>query len=748
MTILSDHPSQSFSDDFLRMESRLAVILDILRHRNTRCPITIAIYGDWGTGKTSAMHWLESQLNEWNKLDAKKRDGHPRVYPVWFDPWKYHSREEVWRGIIAEVILSLFRVSQLDRHNFQTRITEAAKKFGAFLGKSFLHALSHTELTLKAEAGAPGTQGGGEVKFSGEMFQNIYEEYEKANHPEKAHLNQFEETLRRWVGGFLKEDERIALFIDDLDRCMPEVTLEVLEAIKLYLGIPQIMFVVGVDRDVVDSISIKHYETLGLGKEKARQYLDKIFQVEIQIPPSEQQMKEFLGKQVNALDKSTGGYWKQKLAEGHRKALEAGIRELARNNPRETKRLLNSTLLRGRAAADNPDLCEKHAEALLFAQGVQLFLIQRIVQNWISNGRNLLREDEAIEWFEHWSEIARKFVEFKPPTRESGDEAIKLSTEENQPLSDAEKAYEELKKVRLIGDDLKAVDKQLLLEDNLLWQLLRIPFSAEVAQSTPKIEETRAMQTLTASFAAPINKQQDLINLIPSVLRDRIAKGLEKPVAQLTASDLGETQHLDLSDAEISATDIAHLANLPALKTLMLKGTQIIGDNLTQLAKLPTAPRLEINFQGLPLTNADWQRLKRLPKVQTLNLGNTGTKDIELAHLSEMIFLDELFLSRNQITDDGLKHLDNLSTITTLALGSSQITDKGLAHIANHHPNIEYLFLDNNKLSETALVSELVKFVSLKAVWLRDMKISNETVAILKKQMPDTNFETEHSKRK
>jgi predicted KAP-like P-loop ATPase len=84
------------------------------------------------------------------------------------------------------------------------------------------------------------------------MFREIYEEFDKANHPEKAYLNQFEDTLKSWVKGFLKDDARIALFIDDLDRCMPQVTLEVLEAIKLYLNIPQIIFVVGLDRSVVD----------------------------------------------------------------------------------------------------------------------------------------------------------------------------------------------------------------------------------------------------------------------------------------------------------------------------------------------------------------------------------------------------------------------------------------------------------------------------------------------------------------
>jgi hypothetical protein len=577
MTILSDHPSQSSADDFLRMESRLAVVLDILRHRQTHCPITIAIYGDWGTGKTSAMHWLESQLDQWNNpANGKKRGEHPRVYPIWFDPWKYHTREEVWRGIIAEVILALFDVGNLDKNSFVPRMKEAAKQFGAFLGKNFLHALAHLKVNV------------GVVEVSGEMFQDIYEEYEKANHPEKAHLNQFEDTLKHWVKSFLKPDERIALFIDDLDRCMPEVTLEVLEAIKLYLNIPQIMFVVGVDRDVVDGVVIKHYDTHGLGKDKARQYLDKIFQVEIQIPPSEQQMKEFLDRQVNALDITTGGYWKQQLAEEHRKALETGIRELSRHNPRETKRLLNSALLRGRAAADNPDLCEKHKESVLFAQGVQLFLIQRIIHNWISNGRNLLREDEALEWFENWSRTACKFPEFRPPLRDAGEDPTKLAKGKQLATSNAEKAYEELKEVRLTGDDLKAVDKLLLLEDNLLWELLRIPFSSEVAMSATKLQNTipERAATVTASSLQSGSVSSDSIKMFPTVILDRIAKDLEKPAGQLTPNDIEELASLNLSGATLTDTDLAQVARLSNLRSLSLNNTQITDAGLLHISKL------------------------------------------------------------------------------------------------------------------------------------------------------------------
>jgi predicted KAP-like P-loop ATPase len=108
----------------------LSAVFDILRHQSTRCPVTVGVYGDWGSGKSSAMRWLETNLHAWNRLPADKRENHPCVYPIWFDPWKYQSREEVWRGIIAEVVLAFFRVGNLDASNFKIRLTEAAKRFG------------------------------------------------------------------------------------------------------------------------------------------------------------------------------------------------------------------------------------------------------------------------------------------------------------------------------------------------------------------------------------------------------------------------------------------------------------------------------------------------------------------------------------------------------------------------------------------------------------------------------------------
>ena len=112
MTILSDHPilreddpSKEREPDSFGLQSRLAAAYDILRHQNTQTPIAIAIYGDWGTGKSSAMRWLCNQLAVWGEQKVD-RQGHMKLRTVWFDPWKYQKREEVWRGLIAEVILN------------------------------------------------------------------------------------------------------------------------------------------------------------------------------------------------------------------------------------------------------------------------------------------------------------------------------------------------------------------------------------------------------------------------------------------------------------------------------------------------------------------------------------------------------------------------------------------------------------------------------------------------------------------
>jgi Leucine-rich repeat (LRR) protein len=739
MTILSDHAIGSSADfpDLLSLESRLAVVLDILRHHNTRCPITVAIYGDWGTGKTSAMRWLESQLRDWNKLDSKDRKHHPCVYPVWFDPWRFQTREEVWRGIIAEVILALFAVETLTRENFVPQMIEAAKKFGSFLGKGFLHALAGMDVKIKA--GAPGS--GAEIGIKGEMFRDIYDEFDRAIRPEKAYLNQFEETLKSWIQSSIKGDReqkfraRVALFIDDLDRCSPEVTLEVLEAIKLYLNIEPLVFIVGLDRSVVDAIVRKHYEDKGLPPRKSEQYLDKIFQVEIQISPSEQQMEEFLTRQIVALNDATGKYWSTMLEPAaHKQVVEKVIKSLAKENPREIKRLLNSALLRGRAAADNPSLSGPPQE-LIFAQGVQFFLIQRILRNRLSNATRLLLEKSSLQWFESFSVFIKDHPDYVPRRRKRDATA----TEE------LDGKYEELERTRPNDDDGKQVDL-ILLDDPSLRDLLNIPFSMVVAQSAPVVEPAKPPERAESSTQFTVAGQSsDMLARLPSVIRNRVAKSLDKRVDQITQVDLLDVYDLDLSDSRVDVTDLEYLTRLPSLQTLSLPRSNVTDADLAHVAKLGGLRRLRlgetnVSDEGLErvaelgslqtldlpetrITDVGLEILAKLRSLQTLDLRGTKISDPALEHLAKLNSLENLNLRDTGITDVGLEHLAKARSLHVLNLRHSEVTDAGLGHLANLR-SLQDLDLSETKITDAGL-EHLAKLNSLQSLNLDETQITN-----------------------
>ena len=150
--------------------------------------------------------------------------------------------------------------------------------------------------------------------------------------PEAAYLNEFETVMRDWVKRSLKKNERLVVFIDDLDRCMPDVALQVLEALKLYLNIERLMFVVGVDKTVVDQLVVERYKRMGVDETKALDYLAKMFQVEIPLAPTEWEVEVFFADIV-----AKNETWKN--LEHRQDALEPVIMNLAKRSPREVKRL-------------------------------------------------------------------------------------------------------------------------------------------------------------------------------------------------------------------------------------------------------------------------------------------------------------------------------------------------------------------------------------------------------------------------
>jgi hypothetical protein len=79
----------------------------------------------------------------------------------------------------------------------------------------------------------------------------------------------------------------VVVFIDDLDRCLPETVVNTFEAIRLLLGAPHTAFVVAANQKIVEAAVDARYPDLraddrahGIGA----QYLEKMFQPKITVP--------------------------------------------------------------------------------------------------------------------------------------------------------------------------------------------------------------------------------------------------------------------------------------------------------------------------------------------------------------------------------------------------------------------------------------------------------------------------------
>lgn len=544
--------------DRFDLGSHLGPVYDMLRHPATETPLSVAIYGEWGSGKTSAMRWLEARLNDWNDSKARNKKIHPAIIPVWFYPWKYQKREDVWRGLIAEVILAC-----LSQAPNKTKLIAEAKALAGFAGKSICRTLSGVTLRV-------GTKGTGAAVNLKEVFQGVGEETNDYLHPEADYLNEFESQLSNWIKKYTGKDRRMVVFIDDLDRCMPDIALQVLEALKLYLNIPNLVFVLGVDRGVVNQLVVKHYEDLGLDEAKSRDYLAKMFQVEVSVAPSEPEVDQFLKAVLKDNE-----IWKS-LSDDERSVFFPVFESLAQRSPREVKRLVNSALMAGIGIGMSARLLIEGVAATP-AQGIQRVLLRKILHDRYQR-ETMLGSRSGDAFFVEWSKVLQGLGGVPGEASLTAEIIRQLKDSDNPDATLVSEGNEKPKKSKMVSgvpdylaslvDNSLNADFLTLLGDVNVTRLMWVDFSEQIA------EAERA--------SAPI---QDEI-----IVDEAIARQIGKQVNELTIQDREAITDLVLSGTDI--VDLAPLQNLSSLQRLFLNGTQVTEEAVEALKK--ALPKLTV----------------------------------------------------------------------------------------------------------------------------------------------------------
>ena len=678
LTVLSDNPVSlaDIKSDIFNFRYHLGPIYDIIRHEKTQMPLTIGINGKWGTGKTTAMQWLFDALEKWKQSDESK--GKVKTRNVWFYPWKYHKKEDVWKGLIAEVILNV-----TDFENASTAtVLKSLKLLSAFAGESVLDILSDTEFEVAGFKVKPG------------VIKKIKKNFQKANHPEKPYLNEYEDAFKDWIKDALsRNNERMVIFIDDLDRCMPDIALQVLEALKLYLKIDKLIFVIGMDMGVVKEAVKAYYKNKHIEDIDAGCYLDKMLQVELQLSPLKKEMDIYLDEQLQ-----TVGYERNledEDNEGNKKfytLFRDLISKYGERNPRKVKRLINSSLIRGAGA----ERIEKKGDndKLTFEQGLQVFFIQYILAKEFL--RPELVGDGGIgdQFFYAWSCIVRKYNGTEGFTR-----TVTLPEKYHQRLEQAEaelgKEGSESMRNRMSLEKPKDVHEvyygliKYIYDNKLPVTLLANKDLGDLLQ----IEYSEAIAGVSKQQDSDLLKTNDAV-----IIRNAIAEELKKEPGDLTDKDYDSVTKLSLSGKKI--TDITFLKQCKNLKQLYLNNTGI--SDISPLAGLT-------NLTELSLIDNRISNISPLSQLTSLTwLVLTGNQISNISVLAGLTNLTELYLSRNQISN--ISVLEGLTSLTELFLIDNQISDIGpLAKLTN----LTVLSLYNNPIHDISSLKGLTELIQL-----------------------------------
>jgi len=107
-----------------------------------------------------------------------------------------------------------------------------------------------------------------------------------------------------------------------------------------------------------------------------------------------------------------------------------------------------------------------------------------------------------------------------------------------------------------------------------------------------------------------------------------------------------------------------------------------IGGTVAHEQADPNTPVTEVNFkQNFKVSGDVLSQVKKLDRLQKLDLSGSNVTDAELVHLKDLASLQTLLLSKTQVTDDGLSHFKGLKNLASLDLQGTKITDAGMTHL-------------------------------------------------------------------
>lgn len=266
LALWSDDPARV---DLLSFDAVAGTVADALLDEALD-PVALGLSGSWGSGKTTVLGLVGQELDRLGTPESK-------VLVIQTDPWRYDPATGAKESLIAEVLAAL----AAEISTSETK-TDKAKKLLGRLAKRIdwakaIKLAATSSLTLQ-------------IPDFDKLVELVKpkEGDEESVRGLEAFRDEFAELIQ---SDDLKHIRAVVVLVDDLDRCLPETVVESLEAMRLFLAVPKMSFVIAADEERVADAIRTRFAATGRSEESdvdqqdpATLYLHKIVQTTIPLP--------------------------------------------------------------------------------------------------------------------------------------------------------------------------------------------------------------------------------------------------------------------------------------------------------------------------------------------------------------------------------------------------------------------------------------------------------------------------------
>jgi CheY-like chemotaxis protein len=254
-SLLNDEPVVAPGDDLLGAGRAAKELAELLCDSRSATPFTLAVDAGWGMGKSSLMKLLDAELRSRS------------VPTLWYNAWTSTGADAL-EGLIKSVLMKFDkRLLRRAAH----RVSEQRVVIGVV----------RAALTLLA--GPLGAAG---------LVDRLWRDLSVDPQARNTMRDELRKLAMAWAEATPYQPRRmLVVFIDDLDRCSEETVLAVCEAVKVYLDVPGLAFVIGCDRSALGpSGLLRDLSPAGSA------FMEKIFQTSYRVPvPGVDKVKEYVG---------------------------------------------------------------------------------------------------------------------------------------------------------------------------------------------------------------------------------------------------------------------------------------------------------------------------------------------------------------------------------------------------------------------------------------------------------------------